>query len=120
MSEPATKDDILRLEKATKDDILRLENSIKDLDFRMQQTAERLITLLQNNLDRLDSRQDSFLARFDNQADRLDRQAGLLQTGRIWTAKTDARIDKVESALEEKDRQIDAISARVRRLEERG
>ncbi|MGA2117554.1 MAG: hypothetical protein ABSH56_22685 [Bryobacteraceae bacterium] len=114
MSEPATKDDILRLEKATGDDILRLddavlrlENSIKDM-------------LLQDNLDRLDSRRDSFLARFDNQSDRLDRQAGLLQTGRVWTVRTDARIDKVESALEEKDRQIDAISERVRRLEERG
>jgi chromosome segregation ATPase len=142
MSEPATKDDILRLEKATrddilrlddtvlrlekstKDDILRLENSIKDLETSMKdltrQNTERVIALLQDNLERLDSRQDSFLARFDNQSDRLDRQAGLLQTGRVWTVRTDSRIDKVESALEEKDRQIDAISERVRRLEERG
>lgn len=120
MAEAATKGDILRLENAAKEEVLRLEESIKDLGVRMEQSIERLITLLQDNLDRLDSRHDNYIARFDNQADRLDRQTGLLNTGRIWTSRADARIDKLESALEEKDRQIDAISERVRRLENRG
>jgi len=99
MPEPATKDDILRRGEGGRN---------SEIGASVQESYGRLIALLENHLKYMDL-QD---ARFNNRHPVPKKDP--------WTAEIDARIDKVESALEEKDRQIDAISERVRRLEERG
>jgi hypothetical protein len=56
--------------------------------------------------------------RFDTQAARLDRQGGLLQTGSRWTARTNEWTEKIDAALEIKDREINELRERITRLEE--
>ncbi len=55
--------------------------------------------------------------RFDNQAARLDRQAGLLQTGSRWSGRMNEWAEKVDAALEIKDREIAELRERINRLE---
>jgi predicted RNase H-like nuclease (RuvC/YqgF family) len=57
--------------------------------------------------------------KFDTQAARLDRQAGLLQTGNRWIARTNDWTEKIDKALETKDREIDELRARLDKLEKR-
>jgi hypothetical protein len=45
-------------------------------------------------------------ARFDTQAARLDRHAGLWQTGSRWSSRMDAWAEKVDGRLEAQDREI--------------
>ena len=59
------------------------------------------------------------LVRFDNQAARLDRQAGLLQTGSRWIARTNDWTEKIDQALETKDREIAELRMRLEKLEKR-
>ena len=61
----------------------------------------------------------SMNTKFDNQAARLDRHAGLWQTGSRWSARMDTWAENVDSALEVKDREITELRERVRKLEER-
>jgi hypothetical protein len=61
----------------------------------------------------------SMNTKFDNQAARLDRHAGLWQAGSRWSARMDTWAEKVDSALEVKDREITELRERVRKLEER-
>ena len=56
-------------------------------------------------------------ARFDTQAMRLDRHAALWQTGSRWSARMDAWAEKVDGALEAKDREIAELRERVIKLE---
>ncbi len=58
-------------------------------------------------------------ARFDNLSARLDRQAGLLQTGTRRVAGLDEWAEKVDKALEVKDRQIAELLERIRKLEQK-
>ena len=55
--------------------------------------------------------------RFDTQAARLDRHAGLWQTGSRWSSRMDAWAEKVDGALEAKDREIAELRERLIRLE---
>ena len=57
------------------------------------------------------------LKRFDDQAARLDRHAGLWQTGSRWSARMDAWAEKVDGSLEAKDREIAELRERLLRLE---
>jgi len=57
--------------------------------------------------------------KFDTQAARLDRQGGLLQTGSRWIARTNDWTEKIDKALETKDREIDELRARIDKLEKR-
>jgi hypothetical protein len=59
----------------------------------------------------------SVTARFDTQSARLDRQAALLQAGTRWTSRMDAWADKIDVALEAKDREIAELRERLARLE---
>jgi hypothetical protein len=61
----------------------------------------------------------SITARFDNLSARLDRQAGLLQTGTRRIAGLDEWAEKVDKALEVKDRQIAELLERLRKLEQK-
>jgi hypothetical protein len=56
--------------------------------------------------------------RFDTQATRLDRHAMLWQTGRRWSGRMDDWAEKVDAALETKDREIADLRARLDKLEE--
>jgi hypothetical protein len=58
-------------------------------------------------------------ARFDTQAARLERHAGLWQTGERWSSRMDDWAEKVDSALETKDREIAELRERLQRLERR-
>jgi hypothetical protein len=55
--------------------------------------------------------------RFDTQAARLDRHAGLWQAGTRWSSRMDAWAEKVDSALEVKDREIAELRERLLRIE---
>jgi len=56
--------------------------------------------------------------RFDTQAVRLDRHAALWQTGRRWSGRMDDWAEKVDAALEAKDREIADLRDRLKKLEE--
>lgn len=56
--------------------------------------------------------------RFDTQATRLERQGGLIQTGNRWTARMNDWSEKIDRALETKDREIADLRARLEKLEE--
>src|ERR1035441_3826526 len=56
--------------------------------------------------------------RFDTQATRLDRHAALWQTGRRWSGRMDDWAEKVDAALETKDREIKDLRDRLKKLED--
>jgi hypothetical protein len=62
---------------------------------------------------------DEILTRFDTQATRLDRQAALWQTGRRWSARMDDWAEKIDQALETKDREIAELRQRLTNLEKK-
>jgi predicted nucleic acid-binding Zn-ribbon protein len=84
---------------------------------------ERLITDLKESLEREIREVRSGIARletrFDTQAARLDRQGALLQTGSRWTGRMNDWSEKVDQALETKDREIAELRARLEKLERR-
>lgn len=55
--------------------------------------------------------------RFDTQAARLERHAGLLQTGSRWTSRMNDWAEKIDTALETKDREIAELRARLAKPE---
>jgi hypothetical protein len=62
---------------------------------------------------------DGLHVRFDTQALRLDRHAALIQTGSRWTARMNDWSEKVDAALEAKDRQIANLTERIRNREQK-
>jgi hypothetical protein len=57
--------------------------------------------------------------RFDTQAARLDRQGGLLQAGNRWSGRMNDWAEKIDVALETKDREIAELRRRLDDLEHR-
>lgn len=55
--------------------------------------------------------------RFDTQATRLDRHAALWQTGSRWSGRMDAWAEKIDAAIEAKDREIAELRERLIKLE---
>ena len=55
--------------------------------------------------------------RFDTQAARLERHGAMMQTGNRWISRINDWSDKIDAALEQKDKQIADILERLRRLE---
>ena len=55
--------------------------------------------------------------KFDTQATRLDRHAGLWQTGSRWSAGMDVWAEKIDAAIEVKDREIAELRERLIKLE---
>jgi hypothetical protein len=65
----------------------------------------QLILAVRESLEReIHSFCDEIRTRFDTQAARLERHAALLQTGSRWTNRMNERAEKVDTALETKDR----------------
>jgi hypothetical protein len=85
-----------------------LETLIVDL----KDSLEREMHVVQEGISQLNSR-------FDTQAARLERHAGLWQTGARWSSRMDAWAEKVDAALEAKDREITELRERLLRLERR-
>ena len=88
---------------------------------------EQLIVDVKESLEReighlRDEIRDGFqrvTTRFDTQAARLDRQGSNWQTGRRWSARMDDRAEKIDAALEAKDREIAELHKRLADLENR-
>ena len=59
------------------------------------------------------------ITRLDNFSARLDRQAGILQAGTRRLAGLDDWAERIDKALEIKDREIAELSERLSRLEKR-
>ncbi len=55
--------------------------------------------------------------RFDTQAARLDRHAALWQTGSRWSGRMDVWAEKIDAAIETKDREIAELRERLIKLE---
>lgn len=78
---------------------------------------------LKRDLNRLERKMDDGFAgvysRLDTQATRLDRHAAYWQTGRRWSGKMEEWAERVDTALEAKDREIADLRSRISRLEAR-
>jgi prefoldin subunit 5 len=92
--------------------------------------SERVIELLESmkdslereihNLDaKLDRGFEEIALRFDTQSARLERHAGLLQTGNRWISRLNDWSEKIDRALEAKDVQIRDLAKRIEDLERR-
>jgi DNA-binding GntR family transcriptional regulator len=88
--------------------------NLEQLIMDMKESLEREIGSLRSEMREGFARINS---RFDLQAARLDRHAGLWQTGRRWSSKMDVWAEGVDTALETKDREISELRARLDRLE---
>lgn len=86
----------------------RLEALIADV----KTSLEREVRLVREEITQLDTR-------FDTQSARLERHTGLWQTGARWSSRMDAWAEKVDGALEAKDREIAELRERLQRLERR-
>jgi hypothetical protein len=87
-----------------------VEQSIVDL----KDSLEREIGVLKQDMHQGFSHLND---RFDTQAARLERHAGLWQTGARWSARMDAWAEKVDAALEAKDRELAELRERLIKLE---
>ena len=92
-------------------------DNIEQLLTDIKESLEREMQGLRREMKGLHQRFDEVNARFDNQAIRLDRHAALLQVGSRWTGRINEWAEKVDSAMDVKDRQVADLSERVRKLE---
>jgi peptidoglycan/xylan/chitin deacetylase (PgdA/CDA1 family) len=95
-------------------------DNIERLLMDVKESLEREIRGVRDDLQR--ELREGFAqvnTRFDTQAARLDRHAGLWQAGTRWSSRMDAWAEKVDSALESKDREIAELRERLIKLERR-
>ena len=90
--------------------------SVEELIIGLKESLEREIQSVDRKIDEF---RDEMRTRFDNQAARLDRHAGLWQTGRRWSGRMDDWSEKVDKALETKDREIAELRERLTNIEKR-
>jgi hypothetical protein len=89
-------------------------NNIEQLLLNVKESLEREIHGLAREM------REGFAqinTRFDTQAARLDRHAGLWQTGSRWSAGMDVWAEKIDAAIEVKDREIAELRERLIKLE---
>ena len=87
-----------------------LEHLIMDL----KESLERQLTGLELKVDRGFA---EVRDRLDTQSSRLERQGGIVQAGARWTSRMDNWAERVDVALEAKDREIADLRERIARLE---
>lgn len=92
-----------------------LEKLIVDL----KDSLERELAALRHDVQQVQQGVAQLNGRFDTQAARLERHAGLWQTGARWSSRMDAWAEKVDAALEAKDHEIAELRERLQRLERR-
>jgi DNA-binding GntR family transcriptional regulator len=90
--------------------------NVEKLIIDLKESLEREIAVLQTEVQQGFTQLNT---RFDTQAARLERHAGLWQTGARWSSRMDAWAEKVDGALEAKDREIAELRERLQRLERR-
>jgi chromosome segregation ATPase len=95
--EPASKADLKTLERLMTDYMESIEREIKDVHASLARIETRL----------------------DTQAIRLDRQGALLQVGSRWTTRMNGWAERVDRALESKDRELSDLRTRIEKLERR-
>jgi hypothetical protein len=84
----------------------------------MEGNLEQLLIDFKESLEReIQSMGSRILDRFDTQVLRLDRQGALIQTGSRWTNRMNEWSEKVDTALERKDREIIDLTKRIEKLE---
>ena len=114
------------MEQDVRDQFARIDDRFARVDERFDrieqsfQGLERLITDFKDSLER--EVLEGFAqvtARFDTQATRLDRHAALWQTGRRWSAKMDVWAERIDQAVEAKDREIAELRERLIKLEKK-
>ena len=89
-----------------------LEKLIVDL----KESLERELGGLRHDVQQVRQEIVQLNARFDTQAARLERHAGLWQTGARWSSRMDAWAEKIDVSLEPKDREIAELRERLQRL----
>ena len=93
-----------------------MDQELKDeLDRRFDAVAEMFRQMGQ----RMDERFAEVITRFDVQSARLERHGSLLQTGNRWIARINDWSEKVDTALEQKDKEITDLRRRIEKLEKR-
>jgi chromosome segregation ATPase len=99
----------------------RVDEIQADFGQRIKESEERVVTLmteLKESLERqMNHRIDGLDARFEAQANRLDRQAALIQTGSRWSNRMTAWADKVDLSLDKKSAQIIDLHKRINKQE---
>jgi hypothetical protein len=94
------------------------EGNLEQLITDMKESLEREMSGMKGSLEReMRVGFEAITTRFDNQAARLDRQGALLQTGSRWTNRMNEWAERVDLALEAKDREIAELRSRLERLE---
>ncbi len=88
--------------------------NVEQLIMDLKESLERELATLSQRMEQGFAHLNS---RFDSQAARLDRHAGLWQAGTRWSSRMDAWAEKVDSALEAKDREIAELRERLMKLE---
>ncbi len=91
-----------------------LKESLEREIRQVKESLEREIRQVKDSMDRGFAQVNT---RLDTQAARLERHAGMWQTGRRWSGRMDAWAEKVDGALEVKDREIAELRERVDKLE---
>ena len=92
---------------------------IEKLIVDLKESLERELAGLRHDVQDVGKEVAQLNGRFDTQASRLERHAGLWQTGARWSSRMDAWAEKVDGALEAKDREIAELRERLQRLERR-
>ena len=117
--EPASKADLKQVETELRGDIKKVETALRS-DIK---NLERLIIDYMESVEREFKDVHATLARIetrlDTQAIRLDRQGALLQVGSRWTTRMNGWAERVDKALESKDRDISELRTRIEKLERR-
>jgi hypothetical protein len=78
---------------------------------------ESLEREIHQGFDQVNTKIDQLNSRFDTQAARLDRHAGYWQAGTRWSSRMDVWAEKVDGALETKDREIAELRERLLKIE---
>jgi hypothetical protein len=77
-----------------------------------------LITQMKESLEReIHAFRDEMRTRFDAQAARMERQGGLLRSGQTNLVRLNDWSEKIDQLLEERDKRLEALEERVRKLE---
>jgi len=93
-------------------------NSVEQLILDLKESLEREIRQVKESLEReIHQGFAQVNARLDTQAARLERHAGMWQAGSRWSAGMDSWAEKVDGALEAKDREIAELRQRLIKLE---
>jgi gas vesicle protein len=90
------------------------DNNLAELITAVKESLERELHSFERKLEEGFAQLNT---RFDTPAARLDRHAALWQTGRRWSSRMDDWSEKIDSALEVKDREIPELRERIAKLE---